>query len=473
MRYVYGLMLVAVCMNPIAATELDATLARMERLRTKHEVPGAALIIVDADTIIWSGGFGVADLDSRAPMRAETLIRIGSITKSFTSLAMLMLEQDGLLRLQDPVTRYLPKPPYQNPWHRHPVRIAYLLEHTAGLTDLSKREFDNKDPTPLTLEQAFSLDPAARVLRWPAGRHSSYSTAGAGIAGLVLEHVTGQSFESWMDARVFQPLGMRRTNLLLDERVRSELATGYDTDGRTPIPYWHMVFRPFGAINTTVEEMSAFIQLLINRGRYQNTTLLPPEAIQRMEDPQTTLAARDGLRYGYGLGNFHYVYDGHVLHGHGGDADGYLAHFAYSNETKRGFLLVINAFKKDALRAMREPVEDFIVAGGQQSEPPESAVSSESLRRLTGVYVPATQRFEWLPEANKCILISFNGKRLYTRLGDHSPRALIAVTDTHFRRSGQPVATAAFVHDEEGQLYLQGDMGNYQRVDGQQARDCR
>lgn len=472
MRFVHALILLAVSIAPVSAAELDATLATVERLQAKHEIPGAALVLVDADTVIWSGGFGVTDLQSRAPMRADTLIRIGSITKTFTALAMLMLEQDGLLQLQDPVIRYLPQPPYRNPWRQHPVRIDHLLEHTAGLADISKSEFDHHDPTPLTLEQAFSLHPESRVLRWPAGRHSSYSNAGPGVAGLILERVTGQRFESWMDAHVFQPLGMRRTNLLLDDRVRAELATGYDTDGRTPIPYWHMIFRPFGAINTTAEEMSAFVQLLINRGNHQGRALLPPEAIQRMEDPRTTLAARRQLQYGYGLGNYHYVHDGRILHGHGGDADGFLAHFAYSNETKRGFLLVINAFKKNALRAMRKPIEDYVVAGTPATEPPEVTLSADLLNDYAGVYLPATQRFGWLPADKKCLVISHNGERLYTRFGERSPRALIAVTDTHFRRPGQPVATAAFVYDEEGVLYLQGDMGNYRRDARQQAGDC-
>jgi CubicO group peptidase (beta-lactamase class C family) len=449
-----------------AAPELRALVDELDALRQSHRVPAFALTLVDSERVLWSGARGVADLATARPASADTLFRIGSITKAFTALALLDAEVRGRLSLEDRLKDRAPDAPLANPWSAgHPVRLVHLLEHTAGLLDLTRDEFDHN--TPLSLEAGLRVAPEARVVRWPPGLHASYSNAGPGLAGYALERATGERYEDLVKRRVLAPLGMHSATLELDHSTRERLATGYDSDGETPIPYWHMVLRPFGAINASPREMSAFVQLFLGWGRVGGRQVFGRPLIERMEVPHTTLAARSGLRFGYGLGNYAYVHKGLVFHGHGGDADGYLSHYGYNRDTGLGYFLVINAFKKQALRAMRRSVQDYIVAGAHPPKPPPRAsVAADRLAALTGRYRAVTWRFPWT-DAERIeedeVRVGLRDGTLYLEPRDARAEALVPVTPRHFRQADEPVATLAFI-EHEGGLYLQGDLGNYRRV---------
>jgi CubicO group peptidase (beta-lactamase class C family) len=453
----------ALCSGVVGAADpaLQPLLARIEALRQDHGVAGVGLTLVTPDRVLWTGGLGVQDWVTREPMTADTLVRVGSITKPLTAATLLLLERDGVVRLDDPVRAHLERPPYRNDWERTaPVTIAQLLEHTAGFQDLTKEEFDHSDPG-LTLEQGFGLRPDAHVTRWKPGLHAVYSNLGYGVAGLVIEKAGRAPYEDQVMNRLVAPLGMHSTGFFPDDALRGRLATGYDTDGRTPIRYWHMILRPFGGLNSTPRDMAAFVQLLLNRGRHGDEQLLAAEAIARMETPRTSLAARSGLAFGYGLGINQSYRRGALLFGHGGDGDGYLAQFGYSREAGLGYFVVINAFKHDALRAMRAEIERFIVRTLPRAQPaPAAPLPVETLRRYVGEYEPAAWRFPWtVPEqaAQSRLRVVLVEGGLYTQTVGGERAALIPVTERHFRREDEPDATCAFVEDEDGELYFQED----------------
>jgi hypothetical protein len=164
------------------------------------------------------------------------------------------------------------------------------------------------------------------------------------------------------------------------------------------------------------------------------------------------------------LGNYAFVYDGVVFHGHGGDGDGYLAHFAYSRDAGQGYFVVINAFNHAALRAMRESIQDYIVREIQRPIARQQIkLTSEQLAALSGDYRAVTRRFEWTDaddvENDRLRVFTRNGQ-LFTRFNDGRARILVPVTPTLFRRADEPVATIAFV-EHSGERYVQGDFGNY------------
>jgi hypothetical protein len=185
--------------------------------------------------------------------------------------------------------------------------------------------------------------------------------------------------------------------------------------------------------------------------------------ISRMEAPATTLAARSGLSYGYGLGNYPWHREGHVFHGHGGDGDGYLAHFGYSPAAGLGYFVVITAFSHTHLRRLRILIEQAIAATLPTPQPP--AVASGDFSHLTGRYIEATQRFPRPADRPAAILELFRRDgRLFTQIGKGPERELVPVTPRHFRRPDETVATIAAVDDGRGNIILQGDLGNYRRV---------
>lgn len=454
-------------------SDLQELLADLESTRLEHEVAAFGFALVRGDEVLWAGAQGIADRATGEPVDSDTVFRIGSITKTFTSLAMLMAERDGAFRLDDPVQELLDKVPFVNPWEAtDPIRLAHLLEHTAGLSDLSWEEMRHSDPKPISLEAGLAFRPGNRRAEWRPGEHSSYSNAGAGIAAYVLEHCTGRNFEGYVNAKLFEPLGMQSASFFLDAPTQEGLATGYDTDGKSVIPYWHMLFRPFGAINMKPKHMAPFLQFMIHQGVYGGKRLLPTSVIKRLEGPQTTLAARTGLSYGYGLGNYAWYRNGLLFHGHGGDGDGYLAHYGYNRDTNMGYFIVITRFTHAPLRKMRNRIEDYITAGRKAPRGVRVRLKDSRKDALVGSYESATYRFLDGPDGKvprpEAIEVVREEDRLFTVTSRGIRRELVPVSDQHFRRPNQPEATIAITRDKEGRMVLQGDIGNFHKIRSQE-----
>ena len=447
-------------------TPFEQLIADLEALRAEYAVPGFALTLVSGRHGLQTGTGGLADRASGRPVTADTLFRIGSITKTFNALAVLLLVEEGRLSLESPLRRIVPDAPLENPWaNAYPVRVAQLLEHSSGLLDITHEEFDHNTPF-ASLEAAFAWRPRARVVQWPPGLHAVYSNANAGLAGLVIERASGQDYARFISARLLRPLGMRFASLSDDAATRRRLATGYDSDGRTPIPYWHMIFPPLGAINATPREMGALLQLFLEHGRVGSKRLLDAASIARMERPATTLAARHGLTYGYGPGLDQSLHRGFRWYGHGGDGDGYLSRFDYNREADAGYFLTINACRQDALDAMQTRVQDYLTHTLPAPQAPVANIDPAALRPLTGRYVAVTHRFQWQTPSRAdtdYLQVELQDGALYTRSA-YGRRLLIPVTAHLFRRKGQPLATIA-IAAQDGELYLQADFGNYRRVD--------
>jgi len=466
-RVFYAVLVLAVGLSTLfgraVRAEIDGLAAAIDAARIESGIPAAAFFVVSSDAVLALETFGTTARDTDRAMHPDHLVRIGSITKTVTALATMVEVEHGRLSLDTRVAAILSPPPYMNAWSAtHPVTVAHLLEHTAGLRDLSAREFAFNEP--VTLSDAFAVDPDSRRLRWPAGLHSSYSNSGAGIVSAVLEKISGRAFTAFVEQTVLRPLGMTSASFAPDPTGHSRLITGYDADGHTAIPYWHTLYPAFGAINVSTRDMVPFVQLFLNRGRHGSRQLVSQRGIARMETPATTLAARSGLDYGYGLGVYSYERRGVAFHGHGGDADGYLAHFAYSTTLDRGYFVVINAFKRGALRRLRRMIEDALIGDYRPAPPPAPAFPAPGhLRRLAGHYAPASARFgsieenpgmEFRATADGLVMLPAGGRR----------RALVPVSPWHYRHEGETRATMAFIACG-GQLFFQGDAGNFVKPD--------
>ncbi len=446
-----------------AATDFPVLQQQIDDIRQRHGVSAAAVILVEDKTTRLAHYSGVTDWAQRRPVSEDTYFRVGSVTKAFTGLALLRAEQQGVLRLDQPLRELLPDLPFENPYAgTDPVRVGHLLEHSAGWYDMSKPEFDHNDP--VGLKDALAIAPQSRISHWPPGWHSSYSNIGPGVASYALERQTGQPFGAYMDRHVFEPLGMASATLLPTDSVKARLAAGYDRDGRTPIPYWHIVYPASGAMNVRPKDMARFLQMLVNRGALDGRAVFSSAQIRRLENPRHTLAARTGLEFGYGLGNYHALYRGHVLHGHGGDADGYLAHYEYSLASKRGYFAVINAFNHQPLREIRRVLRDWLVDGLEKPAPPPAIRLPEGrLANLAGNYRRASKRFPYPGWEQEGLEVRADGFRLLTRQSGGRWLPLLPVTERQFRRPDDPVATAAFVKLADGRVVLQGRMGNFIR----------
>jgi CubicO group peptidase (beta-lactamase class C family) len=439
---------------------------RLRSIRENHGVSAAAAIIVDQESVLLEHYSGISDRRHPEPVGRDSWFRAGSVTKAFTGLAMVRAEAMGLVRLDRPLLGQLPASErswlFENPWEaRQPLYLADLLEHTAGWFDMSQAEFDDKNPAPLSLEQSLKMRPASRVSHWRPGRHSVYSNSGPGLAAYTLELAAGQDFDSWIRQEVFKPLGMSAT-LLLEGPVIGQLVSGYNTDGKSVIPYWHIVFRPSGGMNVLPREMARFLWMMLNRGVLDGREVFSESQVRRIETPTRSLAARRGLSFGYGLGIYASVHRGRVLYGHGGDADGYLAHFAYSLEAQRGYFVVINAFNHKPLREMKRLLNDFLVQDlPWQEPPPPVTIGDELLASFAGSYQLAAIRFPRDGWREKQMTVRVEGDGLQLRKGEGRWQKLVPSGGGFFRRPADPVATRAFIELEDGSMVFQDPNDNW------------
>ena len=205
--------------KPASIAELRAAIE--EELR-EVGYGSAGVALVSREKTIWADGVGAADAESGRRPDANTYWRVGSISKSFVGLAALILEERGKLRLTDPVAALAPEVAIRNRRRdENPVRLAHLLEHTAGLDDLHFKDYAHNDPAPLSLRQGLEHIRDSLYCRWPPGLHSSYSNAGPAVAAYIVQKTDGRSYEQFVADEIIEPLQMTGAGLLLTDEIEA------------------------------------------------------------------------------------------------------------------------------------------------------------------------------------------------------------------------------------------------------------
>ena len=431
-------------------------------------IGAVAYILVEKDQIVSAGGFGQYSRENKKQVTENSLFRVGSITKTFTALAIMEQVEKGKLKLTQAIKYLVKDLPLSNPYKNTPVTIEMLLEHTSGLQDLTRKEFDF--PRPLSLEQAFKVSPESRQVLAHPGYHFSYSNAGAGYLGRVIEVINDVDYDQWFKTEILIPMGMKHSTLKWSETLEAKLVSGYDADLNTEIPYWHTLFRSFGGLNTTAMDMGKLLLLFTRDRKFTNALRLSNKALARMERPLTSLGARAGLKQGYALGIRNQLFKGHRIYGHSGDADGYLAQFSYSKESHRGYFFVINAFRHDIDEKFTFLLNQWLVAplkpSYNDSHKNEIVLSELMLKQISGNYVKITSRFPGrnIKKKDK-VSIKIKGTKIlicFRRINNCQP--LFAASKQLFKTQRDSEASIAIVKAGDGKTYLQWGSDSYQKI---------
>lgn len=329
--------------GPKSIPELQAAI---EAILKDTRTPGAAIAIVSRNKAEWVAGIGKADVATNRPVTADTLFRLGSLSKTFAAVAALQLQEEGKLKLSDTVKQWVPDVGFVNPWEAtHPLRLVHLLEQTSGFDDMHLREFALNDPTPLSLKDALADDAACRVCRWPPGTRMSYCNAAPGVLAAVIEKASGERFEDYVQEHIFKPLHMDTAGYFHTPAVEQRLTCLYHPDGVTPYPYWHCALRPTAAVNASATDMANYLRFYLQRGSLDGTQVLQTASIERMETTETMPSAGSGRMLDYGLCNYPIAEGPFVFRGHNGAVMGGLAQMAYLPDQGRGFAVMVNSGK--------------------------------------------------------------------------------------------------------------------------------
>jgi CubicO group peptidase (beta-lactamase class C family) len=441
---------------------LDELRARVARVLLRERVPGAGIALVDGDHVLWAGGVGLADRERGKPVTADTLFRVGSITKSFISLALVKLAEQGRIDLRARVSDVAPEIAIGNRWDaEQPITVAHLLEHTAGFDDMRP----NEAHAPLSAEgmplvQVLARNPGSRVARWRPGSRFSYANPGYTVAGYLIEKVTGESYERVLERDLLAPLGMTGAALRLAPEVDARLARGYD-DGDGPVAYRTLYHRPAGNLMASPRELAALVQLCLARGRFGGAAVISPGGMARIERSET--ARLDSGDASYGLGNSGLVYERAPIRGHNGYIEGFVSSYGYLPEQGVGYVLLLNSTRSASARLeIRHLLVEYLLAGAPVVPPPRAVVPEDELRRWVGTYhgaAPRHQRFAFLDRVDPGLELLLEAGRLYVRqVPDVGQQLeLVPLGRDRFRLAATSAGHITFGRDREGRRSLVAD----------------
>ena len=289
-----------------------------------HSLAGAVTLVATRNQILDVTAVGFADISARKPMRPDGVFWIASTTKPLTGTALMMVVDDGQIDMNDPVSKYLPA--FANPLviatqskrqtvlrpAPEPIRLRHLLTHTSGLPFSSALETPTMDGHPLhTRVQSYALLP----LQSKPGTQYLYSNAGINIAARILEIVTGQSYEAFLAARLFEPLGMTDTTFWPSAAQIRRLANAYRPDAtktglekttisqlRYPLTDRTRYPMPAGGLFSTVQDVARFGQMILNRGTFAGRRYLSKAALAQMTRKQTGPKVSNAYGFGWSTG---------------------------------------------------------------------------------------------------------------------------------------------------------------------------
>jgi CubicO group peptidase (beta-lactamase class C family) len=365
-----------------SARTLDTTAldVHISRLMQDYDVPGVGLAVVQQGQIVYTKGYGVRDVTTGAPVTPNTQFGIGSVTKSFTALGVMLLVQEGKIRLDDRVTKYIPVFKLSDPSATAKVTVRHVLSHTTGM---GRNDAATVDPT---LTRADLLKLAATVpLHSQPGERYEYSNLNTTVAGVLIERISGQSWEDFTRARIFTPLGMTTATLDVDTMQGTpDFARPHTIDvlkGNQPTSF--QPFRseaPAGAINASAAEMARYVQFQVGDGRVNGQQLLSPDLLAEMHRPQIARPdPNDGLiaaakaqglpeptslitDTGYGFYWNTEDFQGHRLVWHNGVTAGFTALTMLIPETRGGVVILTNAMRASHfLNALRLHVAQLLL----------------------------------------------------------------------------------------------------------------
>lgn len=272
--------------------------AYLNQKAEEHEFSGTALVAKQGKTLL-AKGYGWANREHDIAHSVDTIFRLGSVTKQFTAMCILMLEEDGKLDVHDNICKYIKKCP--DSWRD--VTIHHLLNHTSGIPSFTEFK-DNLQYERLPTTVAETIERFRDLpLEFAPGTKMSYSNSGYVLLGYLIELVSGESYEAFLQARVFKPLGMSRSGYDRPARIIKGRASGYSKDGTeivNCIPFAMDTPHAAGALYSTVGDLLKWDHALYT------DQLLPGDSIAQMFEPFTgetadgSVSSKDAGQYCYG-----------------------------------------------------------------------------------------------------------------------------------------------------------------------------
>jgi len=369
--------------------DLEAWLDGMVPYALKSgDIAGADVVVVKDGKILLEKGYGYADVAKKVPMDPErSLIRPGSTSKLFTWTAVMQLVEQGKLDLDKDVNTYLDfKAPRR---FDKPITLRDLMNHRAGFEEGLKDILATDPKAVQSTEQYLKRHPRPQL--FAPGEVPAYSNYGAALAGYIVERVSGEPFERYVERHIFLPLGMNHATFdqPLPDRFKPDLAQGYMTASGKPNAYEYVITRPAGSVTTTAADMSRFMLAHLQQGRLGDYAMLSPQTTQLMHTPsETNPPGFATLAHGF----FHFSQNGHTVIGHGGDTVVFHTEMNLLPQEGVGIFYTFNSRgRESAVYGARKALFDgfmdrYYPAPADSPLPPPPATAKQDAQAIAGLY---------------------------------------------------------------------------------------
>jgi CubicO group peptidase (beta-lactamase class C family)/D-alanyl-D-alanine dipeptidase len=399
----------------VSQQKYQATIAMLDafirREMADKELPGVSIALVEDRQIVWQQGYGFSNPKAKTPITADTVFRVGSVSKLFTDIAVMKLVEQGKLDLDTPVTNYLPDFKPRNSFNK-PITLRQLMSHRAGLV----REppvgsyFDSSSPT--LAETVKSLNQTALV--YAPETRLKYSNAGLATVGYVLEKTQNELFADYLKHAVLDPLGMKNTSFKPTPEITKNLAKArmWTVFGKTfETPTFELGIVPAGSMYTTTTDLAGFASAIFNANSSLPGAFLKKETLEKMWTPQF---AAPGQKTGAGIGFFMSEVEGHRSVGHGGAIYGFSTQLGLLPEDKLGVIVVSTEDVSNGVTTRIADVALKAMLAERENKPipqPEitAPINREIAKKIAGRYAGDKNSYDLIERGGNLLMINSNG----------------------------------------------------------------
>jgi CubicO group peptidase (beta-lactamase class C family)/D-alanyl-D-alanine dipeptidase len=374
------------------------------------QLPALSIVLVDDQRIIWGRGFGFADKERRIAATADTVYRVGSVSKLFTDLAVMQLVEQGRLDLDKPVAAILPEFAPRNPF-KTAITLRQLMSHRSGLVREPPVGHYFDPAAPPLIDVVKSL--AGTTLVFEPGTRTKYSNAGVAVVGAVLERVVGKSFPEAIEHSLFIPLEMKESSFEPGPSLIRKMATGlmWTQDGQTvATPMFLLGTGPAGNLVSSAVDLSRFLSFIFAGGRGPRGVVIGADRLRSMIEPR---AGRAGEPEPFGLGFAISKLDDERMIGHNGAVYGFASDVKALPDARLGAVVItsvdcangiVDQIATTALRQMLAATRGRPLPALETSTP----IAPERARQLAGHYIH---------DGDAIDIVNRNGKLLIGPLG--------------------------------------------------------
>ncbi len=340
---------------PLQQVDQDRIDAYIQSRMQAASILGLALGIVQDDQIVYLKGYGIAAPDGR-PVTPQTPFIIGSTSKSFTALAIMQLVEAGKIDLDVPVTTYLPWFRTNDAAASAHITVRNLLNQNSGLPTYDGRLglWDNSQ-SDMALENGIR-ELSSVNLNHPAGEAYEYANENYDTLGLIVQTVSGISYENYIRSAIFAPLQMHHSAAALSDPAVKDIATGYRYWFHWPVAFdapYPRSATPSGFLISSAEDMAHYLVAQLNGGRYDNTQVLSPQGIDTLHAPGSKISASKS----YGMGWEIQGQPGSIKIWHNGDLSNFHSNMMLLPDQHIGIVILINIQEYYNNAAINMPIE--------------------------------------------------------------------------------------------------------------------